>query len=206
MAHVSADTGIRKLTSNQKRFALALFCSALLHIGLLSIKSGGYVGGATIPDKPLQVSFAHPIPPSALDNHIEAVPTAPFPKTKPSATSSTGLIPEVPAETDRYYLSSEVDVRAEPLKMEPLVYPEQAYQMRIFGKVRLRVYINEEGNIDSIDVVEATPPGVFEDAALKALLATKFSAALKNGNKVKNQKLMEINFDPYENITDLPDK
>ena len=192
------------MINSRLRLALALLASALLHVGLLELKIG-VQGGDRVPPAVLQVRFDMPPPlPTEATGLQTPLPTPPA-KEQP-ALPKKGMLPEVPVETSRYYFSSEVDVRAEPLQMQPLIYPAQAYRMRLYGKVKLRVYVNEEGNIDSVDVVEATPPGVFEAAALKALLSGKFSPAEKDGHKVKNQKLVEINFDPYENIDGLPDK
>lgn len=178
---------------------MALFGSALLHAGLLELKIGTHgesvnVKSTVVLDVNIDKYPKHTmasggdLPASLSPHQLRQKPAIPV----------GGMLPEPPTENSRYYFSSEVDVRAEPLQMQPLIYPGQAYQMRLYGKVKLRVYINEQGTVDSADVVEATPPGVFEVAALQALLSSNFSPAEKNGRKVKNQKLIEINFDPYE--------
>lgn len=48
--------------------------------------------------------------------------------------------------------------------------------------------------------LEATPPRVFEDAALTATLALQFKPPIRNGRNVKCQKTIEDGFDPYESI------
>ena len=58
--------------------------------------------------------------------------------------------------------------QAEPLNEPPLVYPREAYQARLRGKVTLRMLINERGGVDGVTVLEAEPRGVFEAAALEA--------------------------------------
>lgn len=192
------------MINSRFRFAFALLCSALLHVGLLELKIGKPDGGAK-PPVVLDVRFDKFLAPSVVEvTELQTPLPAIHLKQKP-VIPPAGAVPETLIEKSRYYFSSEVDVRAEPLQMQALIYPEQAYQMRLYGKVKLRVYVNEEGNIDSVDVVEATPPGIFETAALKALLSGKFSPAEKDGRKVKNQKLIEINFDPYENISGVPE-
>lgn len=124
--------------------------------------------------------------------------SADHPTTPPN---NPALLPEIAVEEKRYLLSSEVDVRAMPVNMPVLVYPEKAQQMRIDGLVKLKVFISASGRIDSVDIVETRPPGVFEEAALEALFATSFTPARKNGRDVKSQKLIEIKFDPYETIS-----
>ena len=108
--------------------------------------------------------------------------------------------PDLMFKPEQYYTSREVDVRAEPLNDVQLVYPQLAYQRRTKGKVTLQIFINERGAIDQLRVVSAEPGGIFEEAALAATQALQFSAALKNGRKVKSQKFVEIVFDPYESI------
>lgn len=116
-------------------------------------------------------------------------------------SNNPALLPKIAVEEKRYLLSSEVDVRAMPVNMPVLVYPEKAQQMRIDGLVKLKVFIGANGRIDAVDIVDTRPPGVFEEAALNALLATSFTPARKNGRDVKSQKLIEIKFDPYETIS-----
>lgn len=97
---------------------------------------------------------------------------------------------------DRYFSSSEVDRKAEALEVAPLIYPEEAYLRRLHGKLTLRLYINETGAIDSIDILASDPPGMFDQAALDAVLATRFRPALLLGRPVKNIKTIEIELDP----------
>jgi TonB family protein len=77
----------------------------------------------------------------------------------------------------------------------------RAYQMRVRGKVTLRILINERGGVDDVTVVEAEPRGyLFENAALEAVRALQFSPAMRYGNRVKSQKNLEVVFNPYESI------
>lgn len=99
----------------------------------------------------------------------------------------------------RHYRSSEVDTPAMPLSRGPLVFPEHAYVSKLRGTVRARVYIDEDGRVASVDIVEVRPHGgIFEEAALEALRQVRYSPALLAGQPVKTQKLIEVVFDPYE--------
>lgn len=66
--------------------------------------------------------------------------------------------------------------------------------------MRLLVFIDERGLIDAIEVTAAEPPGVFEEAAVRAVAATRHSPAMRMGRAVKTVKEVEIAFDPYESI------
>lgn len=168
-----------------KRLAVALACSLALHALLLAMLRPG--GGAA-----QQGGYGEP-----LRVYLRADAASPRPPVTDVGVRRDAPQPEGAAE-GRYLLPGEVDVRAQPVRMPVLVYPEKAQRMRIGGLVRLRVYIGKSGKIDAVDVVAADPPGVFEEAALQALLSTSFTPARKNGRAVDSQKLIEINFDPYE--------
>lgn len=190
--------------SVDRRLALALAGSVALHAVVLDYLEMGRRGAApAVASRPLQVTLA------ASQNRPSLVPKpAARPMAPPPATAAPiavhGGVKQAPISIsvpgERYLLASEVDIRAQPVHMATLVYPEIAQARRIAGLVQLRVFISETGKIDAVDVVQAAPPGVFEAAALKALLATEFTPAQKDGHNVKSQKLLELNFDPYENI------
>ena len=110
--------------------------------------------------------------------------------------------PETPVAVDPplYFTARDLDVRAEPINQVDLVYPVKAYEMRMHGRVVVRILINEHGAVDETSVLEATPPGVFEEAALAATQALQFRPAQKHGRNVKSQKTIEVTFDPYESI------
>ena len=194
---------------SQRRLAWGLGLSVLAHLAL--IVAVRPMTAAYLPVTPLQVEIrdlvtepAAPLAgeapsdipaPSALASPATAAPLTP---TAPGAVPDPRLDPRLPLE--RYFTSSEVDVRAEPLNEVDLVYPLRAYQSRIRGKVTLRLLINERGVLDDVIVLQAEPRGVFEDAALTATRALQFSPARRLGRSVKSQKTIEVDFDPYENI------
>ena len=101
--------------------------------------------------------------------------------------------------TVRYYRNSEVDTPAVAISRGPLIFPEQAYVSKLRGMVKARVYIDEEGKVVSVQIVEAKPlGGIFEEAAQEALRQLRYSPALIAGQAVKTQKLVDVEFNPYE--------
>lgn len=104
------------------------------------------------------------------------------------------------APQDKYFTLAEIDVRPQPVNEVDLIYPKRAYAMRTRGKVLLTIFISEEGAVDDVKIIEATPAGVFEEAALTATLALRFSPGMRYGQRVKSQKTIEVVFDPYESI------
>jgi TonB family protein len=62
------------------------------------------------------------------------------------------------------------------------------------GRVVLRLYIGETGQVDEIAVVSAQPGQVFEQAALGAFAAARFTPGRKNGEPVKSALTLELLF------------
>lgn len=101
-----------------------------------------------------------------------------------------------------YFLSSDVDVPAEPISRPSIIYPEHALLSKLSGTVRARLFIDVEGRVNSIEIVElqpAYPP--FEEIAINALIETRFSPAKRFGKTVNSQKVVEVFFNPYEDST-----
>lgn len=194
------------------RLIIGLFFSAALHLAAML----GFSPTAPrfVPPLPLQVDIRHeaaPGPAAELaaeqPSELSAKPAAvtPFPEilpqeAPPPAPAAREAAIQLGLPLDKYYTAREVDVRANQINEVHLVYPQQAYQMRIKGKAVLRIFINEHGAIDRVSILQATPPRVFEEAALTATQALQFSPAVKNGRNVKSQKTIEVVFDPYESI------
>ena len=162
------------------RLGAPLAASLALHALVLAGIAAGEAGSAAAERlaAPLVVRFEAPIqlvPPAAAAEPAKAARPAP----------------------KRYFKSSEVDERATPVEMAPLVYPEVAYMNRLRGTVRMRIFISSDGRVDRAEVVDATPKGRFEQAALEAVQRTRFRPARKDGRPVPSQKLIEVEFDPY---------
>lgn len=121
-------------------------------------------------------------------------PAEPKPATPPAPAGGQATLPHL------YFSSREVDVAAQVLEKPPLVYPENPYIWKLRGTVRVRVYIGEDGRVDSVELVSAEPPGHFEEAALAAARQLRYRPAEVRGRPVRSRKLIEILFDPHEHL------
>ena len=166
------------MSAGAARFGAPLAASLALHLVVLSAATGGV-------SDPVATRI-----PATLRVQLQTPAPAP-----PPAQSDPA--PLARASPKRYLGSSEVDERAVPLEMAPLLYPKTAYINRIRGMVRVRVYISAAGRVDKAEVVDAAPKGHFEEAAIDAVQRTTFTAARKAGRAVPSQKLVEVEFDPY---------
>jgi len=201
------------MSLSQRRLACGLALSLLAHLMLIYVVRP--LTAEYAPRTPLQVEIQNlapdpdatlsvPAPPDATADSGPATPAVESARPEP-VRPAQGAVPDLQPDPrlplDRYFASSEVDVRAVPLNDPDLIYPVRAYQMRVRGKVTLRILINERGGVDDVTVIEVEPRGyLFEGAALEATRALKFSPAMRYGIRVKSRKELEVAFDPYEKI------
>lgn len=182
-------------SSSKQRIAAALAASAALHVLLvagLQQSVGTRWGGLTWEriSAPIRaVLVAEPAAPSP------AAAEPPTPRAAGPAAASGEGAPRSLLPAPHYYLTRELDVRPGIMTRTEPEFPEAAARRFLSGRVVVRLYIGEDGEVEKVDVVAAEPPGYFEDAAVRAFLASRFSPGMKNGRPVKVQMTLEVNFD-----------
>jgi periplasmic protein TonB len=114
------------------------------------------------------------------------------PPPKPEATTSapSETLPAAP----QYRTAGTLDPGPKPLGDINPDYPARAGQQQ--GIVVLRLLINEQGVVDNVAVVRATPAGYFEESALDAFGKALFSPGKMLGVAVKSQITVEVEFMP----------
>ncbi len=178
--------------------SVALHAAALSWVGTLEFRASGPLRLAlTARLVPLPETPAAAAAPAAVDRVGEPAAEAPRARPAPPAPEPVQAAAALPP---RYFTSREVDVPAALLEQPPLVYPEDPYLWKLAGKVRLRLFIGEDGRVESAEVVSARPPGHFEQAALDAGRAIRYQPALLGGRPVRSQKQIEVEFDPHERL------
>jgi protein TonB len=81
-----------------------------------------------------------------------------------------------------------------PLQRISPQYPRDAARARITGWVQLEVLVNADGTVRSARVLEAKPKGLFEAAAVAAVLKWKFKPKVVNGQSVAQRGAQRIEF------------
>lgn len=77
----------------------------------------------------------------------------------------------------------------------PPDYPPNAMQQRISGSVVLEYTVDARGETRDIHVVEATPPGVFDQAAINAVRHWRYTPVLVNGSPVEVPTRTRVRFE-----------
>ena len=72
--------------------------------------------------------------------------------------------------------------------------PPRAIQKGITGRVTLSMLVTSEGNVSDVKVVEAQPPGVFEESATAAVRQWRFQPAQYEGRPVSIRVSQTLRF------------
>ena len=75
-----------------------------------------------------------------------------------------------------------------------IVYPVEAKDRKVEGYVRVAYDVSTDGTVTNARVVEADPPGVFDEAALAAVRGWHFLPAIRNGKPVMKELVSRVNF------------
>jgi protein TonB len=75
-------------------------------------------------------------------------------------------------------------------------YPAQALARGQSGEVRVRVTVDTDGRVTDVLVLSASPPGVFDQAAVKAVRKWRFEPVIKDGRAVEASVATTILFQP----------
>jgi protein TonB len=133
----------------------------------------------------------------AAQQPAQAAPSPPAPSPAPApageppvADPQRALLPQ-----PHYYLTRELDVRPGIMTRVEPEYPEAAARRFLSGKVVLRLYIEETGAVERVEILAADPPGYFEDSAQRAFSAARFTPGIKDGRAVRVQMTLEVSFE-----------
>lgn len=105
---------------------------------------------------------------------------------------------EVNEETEEPTYFVAVEEMPEPIGgltaiQQKIVYPELARRAGVQGKVYIRAYVDENGNVTSAEVVKGIGGGC-DEAALDAILNTKFTPGKQRGKPIKVQVTVPVLF------------
>lgn len=81
-----------------------------------------------------------------------------------------------------------------PLQRIPPQYPRDAARNGITGWVQLEVLVNPDGTVRNAKVIDSKPKGLFEAAAVQAVLRWKFKPKVVNGQPVEQKGAQKIEF------------
>ncbi|MCP5275569.1 MAG: energy transducer TonB [Burkholderiales bacterium] len=88
-----------------------------------------------------------------------------------------------------------VDVPPRAVSQGSFRYPPSAKKNGIRGYVVLSILVSEKGSVDQVQVLESSPSGVFDAAALQGIRSWQFEPAKYQGDVVRVWAKQRIRFD-----------
>jgi TonB family protein len=80
------------------------------------------------------------------------------------------------------------------VRMVNPVYPESARKRGVEGWVELAFTVTPNGTVENIEVRNASPANIFEDAATRAIRQWRFEPVVRNGEKVAQRAMVRLRF------------
>ena len=74
------------------------------------------------------------------------------------------------------------------------VYPESARKRGVEGWVELAFTVTPSGTVEDVEVRNASPAGVFDDAATRAIRGWRFEPVERNGERVAQRAMVRLRF------------
>lgn len=90
---------------------------------------------------------------------------------------------------------SAVEVAPQAVERGPPAYPSRARAQGVGGRVTLSFVVDVDGRVQDVVVVEAEPPGIFDEAAVEAVRAWRFEPGLDEGAPVAVRVRQTLRFE-----------
>jgi TonB family protein len=171
------------------RLPAAFAASLALHAGLVAALVAAAAGSGPSAGLPA-------FKPEGLFATLRAVQPAqpsisPAPSPRQRAGSQDGIAPGAALPRPYYHPASELTERPLPLAA---IEPSFPYGAPPTGRLKIRVYINEQGSVDTVEITDAEPAGEFEEATLQAFKEARFRPGYKDGTAVRSLLALEVRF------------
>jgi protein TonB len=148
------------------------------------------------PPRPAARDRALKAPPPELAASLSAVSLAiPGMAASDLDAAPAGLVDGADAARDLVMTEAAVDVPPRPLARQAPPYPPRARAKGLEGAVTLNLLVGANGEVLDVRVLDASPPGVFEDAAVATVRSWRFQPALYRGQQVKVWARQVLRFD-----------
>jgi TonB family protein len=81
------------------------------------------------------------------------------------------------------------------IKMTAPQYPESARKRGIEGWVEIAFTVMPNGSVDDVEIRNASPADVFDDAAVRAVRQWRFEPVVRNGEKIPQRAMIRLKFE-----------
>jgi periplasmic protein TonB len=88
-----------------------------------------------------------------------------------------------------------MDTPPQPVRRNSPKFPEKARRGGVEGFVKMTVFVNQNGTVDQVKVLDASPSGVFEQVAQDAIRTWEFEPGVYQGESVAGWVTQTIRFE-----------
>lgn len=92
------------------------------------------------------------------------------------------------------YMSSDLDAPLTAMAKVPPIYPMRAARLGFEGWVKIQFVVTREGRVEEVEILEAQPRGVFENAVVNCVSQWRFRPGTVEGVAVAAQARTTIRF------------
>lgn len=78
------------------------------------------------------------------------------------------------------------------------IYPVEATSLCVVGIVKVGFTIAKDGSVRDVDILDAKPEEIFDDAVITAVSTWRFKPIMANGELIEQYVVQELMFKPYE--------
>lgn len=144
--------------------------------------------------KPQPQKAPPPAPMPNLDSSLSGIEMdIPELNTGDMIGDATELLDKISEDT--IMTGNTVDVKPRVLSRSKMEYPSSAMKDRVKGYVIVNLLIDKQGNVETAQVLEAFPPGIFDSVALNGVRNWRFSPAQYKGQTVRVWAKQKVRFD-----------
>jgi TonB family protein len=191
-----------------KRICVALIVSCLLHAAVvymhylakgIATQGGQKSGRARILNATL-VAEHKPTTPAVKDTAAHAstavLPSEPKANEAPSPTPERAKeIAPLPVPEPTYYTTDQLTKRPRPISAPPKLDVPDIGPVFTAGKVILKLWINESGDVISVDLEESNVPETISATAAAAFAKLRFVPGEIHGRPVRTTMRIEVTYD-----------
>jgi protein TonB len=147
------------------------------------------------PKEPLPIAMRQPqMPQPKLPAPSKITPSIELPLTLKSTGPYLGNYAEMPGTALGSDIVSVGEGDLIPLVRVPPQYPRRAARRGLEGAVTVAFIITKEGSVRDPEVIDSHPPGIFDEAALRAVKRWKFKSKQVEGQLVEQRATQKIEF------------
>lgn len=112
----------------------------------------------------------------------------------PAPASLSAPMAAAPAPSGGSLSIGDLDNAVSPIFSPAPSYPREAKRLRIESTIQVKMYVDENGNVTKVEIIDGEHADLFAPKLKKSLLRWRFKPGTKDGKRQKWHAIIPINF------------